>query len=221
MVAADGGVFKFGSVEFFGSAATVCPNAPAAAIAMSCGARGYWIAFTDAVTYAFCTCRARRRRAVRQVRPSADVAARDFFDRLNAERAARGLPAVGWDPRPRGATRRLEPVTCRRTASATATSATCSTAGGSDMVGENIAVRASAGVSAGGLHGAWMHSDGHRANMLSPAYDLVGVGVYCAPNGSMFATTSFGRSMSLGAAPGAGTPPVDPVVRPDPGSSTC
>ena len=70
-----------------------------------------------------------------------------------------------------------------------------------DYVGENIAM-GSAGVSAGALHVAWMHSQEHRDNILSPGYQEVGIGVYCAPNGSIWATTEFARPTSAGPAAG-------------------
>jgi uncharacterized protein YkwD len=218
MVASDGGVFRFGSVEFFGSAASACQTAPAAAIAMSRGSRGYWIAFSDARTYAFSPSS-----SAPTCGPSgaskAELAARDFLDRLNAERAARGVAPLAWDP---GLAQYALDWSKDMSANGFRHSNLGNLLNGGrfGLVGENIA-SGSGGVSAGGLHVAWMHSDGHRANMLSPAYDLVGIGVYCAPNGSMYATTSFGRTMSAGPAPGAGTPPVDPVVRSDPGSATC
>ena len=48
MVAADGGLFRFGAASpFYGSAVNACPGAPAVAVAMSKGAKGYWIAFAD------------------------------------------------------------------------------------------------------------------------------------------------------------------------------
>ena len=54
MVAADGGLFRFGAASpFYGSAVNACPGAPAVAVAMSPGADGYWITFADARTYAF------------------------------------------------------------------------------------------------------------------------------------------------------------------------
>ncbi len=93
--------------------------------------------------------------------------------------------------------------------------------GAYNFVGENIAM-GSRGVPEGALHNAWMHSEGHRANILGPGYTRVGVGAYCAPDGSIWLTQSFARTTSAGPAPSNGpTPPVDPVVRSDSGSLTC
>ena len=217
LVAADGGAFQFGTVPFYGSAAGACQTAPAVGTAMSPTGSGYWVAFADMRTYALSPsneapgCAPGGR---------AEAAAQDFFTRLNAERAARGQAPLTWDP--------------ALAQYATAWSQTMSTSGFRHsnlgnllqtgrfgLVGENIA-SGSNGVTAGALHGAWMNSDGHRQNMLSSAWDLVGIGVYCAPDGSIWATTNFGRTMGAGAAPpGGGMPPVQPIVRTDPGTSSC
>ncbi len=68
-----------------------------------------------------------------------------------------------------------------------------------DYVGENIAYGKGAPESS--LHVAWMHSQDHRDNMLSPGFTDVGIGMYCAPDGSMWATTDFGRPWSAGQPP--------------------
>jgi uncharacterized protein YkwD len=90
-----------------------------------------------------------------------------------------------------------------------------------NFVGENIAA-GSAGTLEGSLHNAWMHSDGHRTNMLAPGYTRVGVGVYCSASGSLYLTEEFGHPSGAGPAQtSTPTPPVNPVVRPDSGSLHC
>ncbi len=66
-----------------------------------------------------------------------------------------------------------------------------------------------------------MNSSGHRDNMLSPTYNLVGIGVYCASDGTVWATQDFGRIATAG--PGAPAPPESPTpfVRSDAGGATC
>ena len=86
-------------------------------------------------------------------------------------------------------------------------------------VGENIAA-GSANVAVGALHNAWMHSDGHRNDMLAPGFTRVGIGAYCGPNG-IFLTQNFGRPASDGVAPAAKSWPVNPIARPDSGTLTC
>ena len=93
--------------------------------------------------------------------------------------------------------------------------------GSYNVIGENIAMGYGSGTTAGTLHVAWMNSSGHRENMLSPQFDSVGIGVFCAADGSMWATTSFAapRRGRTRAPRAAGVPPVNPIVRSDPGSA--
>ena len=93
--------------------------------------------------------------------------------------------------------------------------------GAFDYVGENIA-SGSGGVPASALHVAWMHSQDHRDNILSPGFQAAGIGVYCAPDGSIWATTEFARPSSAGPPPAynANTP-AEPVARPDSGTAGC
>ena len=218
MAAEDGGVFLFGSAQFYGSAAAACPSALATGVAMSRTSPGYWITFGDARTYAF---------SPSSVPPScasadrANAAARDFYDRLNAERAARGRPALVWDPA-------LANYASSWSQNMAANGFRHSNIanmwgiGSYNTIGENIAMGYGSGTTAGTLHVAWMNSSGHRQNMLSPQFDSVGIGVFCAPDGAMWATTSFAHRAAAGPAPAAaGVPPVNPIVRGDPGASRC
>jgi hypothetical protein len=67
-----------------------------------------------------------------------------------------------------------------------------------------------------------MHSLDHRDNILSPGFQAVGIGVYCAPDGSMWATTDFGRPWSAGQRPPySGNTAANPVARSDTGNVTC
>ncbi len=218
LVAADGGLFRFGnSGPFYGSAANACPGAPAVGVAVSPGAVGYWIAFANAQTYAFSPSSSAPS-CVPTGSSLTDRMVEDLFTRLNQERAGRGLPALQWDP--------------SLGAYASVWSAHMASAGFShsdignllgpyDFVGENIA-EGSAGVHDGDLHKAWMMSDGHRSNMLNVGFTHVGIGAYCAPDHSIWLTTDFGRLTSQGAPPpSGGTPPENPIERPDPGTLSC
>jgi hypothetical protein len=49
-------------------------------------------------------------------------------------------------------------------------------------LGENL-FTSTAPVPAGRAHEGWMRSPGHRANLLSPDWDLLGIGVVCADDG--------------------------------------
>lgn len=56
------------------------------------------------------------------------------------------------------------------------------------VIEENVAM----GPSADTIHEQWMHSPGHRANLLSPDVDRVGIAVVAA-NGSLYAVADYSR----------------------------
>jgi uncharacterized protein YkwD len=144
--------------------------------------------------------------------------AADLFSRLNQERAARGIAPLQWDGTLAGY---ATSWSANMSGNGFRHSNIGSLLGPYNFVGENIAM-GSRGVTAGSLHNAWMHSDGHRSNILARGFTRVGVGVHCAPDGSLWLTQDFGRNTSAGSPPsGGGTPPVNPVARPDGGSLGC
>jgi ribosomal protein L24E len=218
LVASDGGLFRFGvNSPFFGSAANACPGAPAVAVATSPGAIGYWIAFADARTYAFSPVTHPPTCAPSTLTNSGRME-NDLLVRLNQERAARGLPGLAWDP---------SLATYARSWSANMASngfrhsTIANLLGPYNFVGENIAA-GSAGTMEGSLHNAWMHSDGHRENILAPGFGRVGIGVFCKADGSIWMTEDFGHLSSLGpAVTSAPMPPLLPIVRPDAGTLHC
>jgi hypothetical protein len=60
------------------------------------------------------------------------------------------------------------------------------------LIEENVAV----GPSADAIHEAWMHSPGHRANLMSPDVDRVGVAVVAA-RGILYAVADYSRGVEL------------------------
>lgn len=150
--------------------------------------------------------------------------ARTIFDRVNDERRARGLEPVAWNAELAGIARDwsaamaergvLEHQDVREVLSGDALS-------GFTGLGENI-FTASGPVPAGVAHVGWMRSDGHRANVLNPGWDRLGVGVFCAPDGSVWAAQEFGRTVDADRPPvDRETPPVDPITRPEEYGPAC
>jgi uncharacterized protein YkwD len=58
-------------------------------------------------------------------------------------------------------------------------------------LGENI-LRSECSRAAPEMVDAWLQSPSHRANVLSPMFGVVGVGVVCAPDGWAWVTMNFG-----------------------------
>lgn len=215
LLSANGTVHKFGTATYFGSADHACQSVPAVAIATARNSAGYWIAFANAQAYALSPVKAAPRCAANA--PSTSSGAADLFARLNDERRARGLPALRWNTELAAYATNWSKVMA---GSSMHHSDIGSLLNSFDYVGENIAYGNGAPESS--LHVAWMHSQDHRDNMLSPGFTDVGIGMYCAPDGSMWATTNFGRPWSAGQPPPyAGNTPANPVARAESNNIRC
>jgi uncharacterized protein YkwD len=146
---------------------------------------------------------------------TAQTLTNDLFDRLNAERRARGLAALKWDDD-------LARVAGDWSAQMARTGnfahrdlgAAGSLPGMSKFsaLGENIAWVEGYPSMGDQLHVGWMKSEGHRANMLQRGFDSVGIGVVCA-GGRAWATQNFGRLDSSSApSMSSSTPAEEPIV---------
>jgi uncharacterized protein YkwD len=146
---------------------------------------------------------------------TAQKLASDLFDRLNAERRARGLAALDWD----GDLARLAADWSAHMASTGDFSHRDLGAAGSQpgmgkfsALGENIAWVEGYPSMGNQLHVGWMKSEGHRANMLQRGFDSVGIAVVCS-GGRAWATQNFGRLDSSSAPSMSSTTPAEePIV---------
>ncbi|HET9289622.1 MAG TPA: CAP domain-containing protein, partial [Actinomycetes bacterium] len=139
----------------------------------------------------------------------------DLFDRLNAERRARGLAALRWDG---DLARVAGDWSAEMAGSGNFRHRDLGAAGGLpgmakfSALGENIAWVEGYPSMGNQLHVGWMRSEGHRANMLQRGYDSVGIGVVCS-GGRAWATQNFGRLDSSSApSMSSGTPAEEPIV---------
>ena len=103
-----------------------------------------------------------------------------LFDSVNRERAARELPLVKWDEGLARAARKhaelmAEQYVVLHRLPGEADLATRAREAGVSFshITENIGMAAYAG----GFHDGWMHSPGHRANILDAVIDSVGIAV--------------------------------------------
>jgi uncharacterized protein YkwD len=221
LVASDGGVFSFGDAPFYGSTGGGCLGSPTVAMSSNYGFVGYFTATSNGQARAFspgtsvsCSGFVNNGSSSRE----SDIAA-DMFARVNAERRARGLHELTWDSslatgaytwsvsmsrNNNFAHSNLYPLLQRFQTAA-----------------ENIGVGGT-GTHSGAIHKAWMQSTGHRINLLAPNLDVIGIGVYCAADGRMWATQQFGRFPNSSLPSGFGpTPAQDPIVMGDGGGPTC
>jgi hypothetical protein len=131
------------------------------------------------------------------LRAQSTVAVQYLFSALNQERTSRGLTPVRFD----AALTQAASAHARQMADRGMIShrfpneAELSDRGAEagarfDRITENVAEGPSAVV----LHDAWMHSAGHRANILDPAVDAVGIAVV-ARNGQFYAVQDFQRTV--------------------------
>lgn len=150
--------------------------------------------------------------------------AREIFDRVNDERRERGVEPVEWNEELAGVARDwsaamaergvLEHQDVREVLSRDELS-------GFAGLGENI-FTASGPVPAGVAHVGWMRSDGHRVNVLNPGWNRLGVGVFCAPDGSVWAAQEFGRTVGADRpAVSEEIPPVQPIARSEEDGPSC
>jgi uncharacterized protein YkwD len=146
---------------------------------------------------------------------TATLITQDLFQRLNAERKARGLKELTLDPNLANLA-----LDWSRHMAATGTFAHRDLASASGLpgigkysaLGENIAWVEGFQSEAFQLHTGWMKSDGHRANMLQRGFDAVGIGVVCV-DGRAWATENFGRlDNSTAPAMTSTIPPQNPIV---------
>ena len=209
---AKGGVLAFGDAGWYGSLRNLCPGNPTVGIATSKAVSGYWLVVQSGRSFAFS--------------PSASKAkcgptgpAADLFDRLNDERRARGLAALRWDDTLASESKAWSVEMSR--SGFRHSDLTRLFDGRFNLVGENIAWGRGSNVTAGTLHVAWMRSDGHRQNMLARSFETIGIGVYCAADGTMWATQEFGHFTTSGTPPTMTMPAANPIDRDDSGSVRC
>lgn len=120
----------------------------------------------------------------------------EILDLVNQERTDRGLNSLTWDPAlvevARGHSREmLELGYFSHTSPNTGMLGDRLSAAGVDYMraGENLAYAPSVSVAHRGL----MQSDGHRANILEPSFQRVGIGVITASDGTLMVTQVFAR----------------------------
>jgi hypothetical protein len=121
-----------------------------------------------------------------------------LFEDVNRERAARDLPLLRWDPSlAKAAHAHAERMTEERQIShqypgeLSLEARTIGAGARYRTVAENIGI----GQTAAELHDGWMHSPGHRANILDARSNSVGIAVI-ARDGEIFAVEDFSEAIA-------------------------
>lgn len=128
---------------------------------------------------------------------SRSVSEQYLFSAANAERVQRGLPELRWDDALfRAAERHAQEMASRRGishqfAGEAALGMRVKAAGAKfSVVAENVAEASSAVV----IHDLWMNSPGHRANLLDPQVNAVGISVV-RRDGQLYAVQDFEKTV--------------------------
>ncbi len=154
---------------------------------------------------------------------TAPLIALQLLLRMNAERGARGLAPLGWDPL----------LAARAGSWAHTLLATDAfyhqnlqgianvARGRFEELGENIFAGEGSGADAGAAHVGFMRSADHRANMLMPQGQLVGIGAGCL-HGKLVVVEDFAIRMGAPLPPaGQPIPPMNPIVAPKTNGASC
>ena len=122
---------------------------------------------------------------------------RRIFALTNEARAQAGVGSVEWDPTlAAAALKHCErmaaegPISHQYSGEEDLTTRAAQAGAHFSVIEENVAV----GPSADAIQEGWMQSPGHRANLLSPDVDRVGVAVVAA-RGELYAVTDFSRGV--------------------------
>jgi Cysteine-rich secretory protein family len=120
-----------------------------------------------------------------------------LFNSLNRERAALGLPVLQWDDALASAARQhaarmaqLDEMSHQLPGEPNLLVRASEAGARFSVIAENVAVGPDPAV----IHTMWMHSPGHRANILSPELSSVGIAVVQGTSG-LFAAQDFSRSV--------------------------
>jgi hypothetical protein len=117
----------------------------------------------------------------------------------NQARATSGAGPLQWDPALANAARQHclrmaaeGPISHRYGGEPDLTERAAQAGAHFSLIEENVAI----GPDAAAIHDEWMHSPGHRTNLLNPAVDRVGVALV-ASRGTLYAVADYERAVSV------------------------
>ena len=123
---------------------------------------------------------------------------KQLFEELNQSRQKAGLPALEWDER-------LAQAAREHSKRMVETNKLAHVVDGEEPLGERLSATGihfnRSGENIGyntefdDIHRAWMDSPGHRENILSPNYNMVGIGIARSEDGLFYATQDFAHAL--------------------------
>jgi uncharacterized protein YkwD len=223
LVSRDGHVFSYGGARFLGSPGRRSSTHPVTGMAAA-KKGGYWLATRDGGVYSATASGELIVDPNLRPRTREEAVAEDLFERINAERAVRGMRMLSWDTtlgriatnhaRYMGGTGNFAHQNLG------ALFGVPGVAGRYSALRENIYNGSGGYADSGSAHVSLMNSAPHRATILTPQLQSVGIGAACV-NGRLWVTQDFG-TFAGNPSPGAmGVPPRDPVARPSEGGPGC
>jgi uncharacterized protein YkwD len=223
LVSRDGNIFSYGGARFLGAPGRQSSTHPVVGMTAP-RAGGYWLATKDGGVYSATKSGQLINDPNLKPHSREQAMAEDMFERINAERAARGQSMLAWDSRlaglatnwarHMGATNNFSHQNLQGLFNDASFRARYS------AVRENIYNGSGSYADSGSAHVSFMNSSPHRTTILTPQLQSAGIGVACV-NGRIWVTQDFG-TFAGNAVPGAlATPPRDPVVRPSEGGPSC
>jgi len=154
---------------------------------------------------------------------TAPLIALQLLLRMNAEREARNLAPLGWDSLLATRARDWAHTLLATDAFHHQNLQTIANAarGRFEELGENIFAGGGSAADAGAAHVGFMRSADHRANMLLPQGQLVGIGAACL-RGKLVVVEDFAIRMGAPMPPaGQPVPPMYPIVAPKTNGASC
>jgi uncharacterized protein YkwD len=223
LVSQDGNLYAYGGARFLGSPgrhSTIHPVVSMAAARQG----GYWLGTSDGGVYSATV--SGELIVDPNLRPHTreQAMAEDMFERINAERAARGMKMLAWDSRlasiGTGWAVHMGQTNTFAHQNLGALFNDPSFRARYDAIRENIYNGSGTYADSGSAHVSFMNSDPHRETILTPGLQSAGIGAACI-NGRLWVTQEFGTYQGNPAPGPMAVPPRDPIVRPDMGGPSC
>jgi uncharacterized protein YkwD len=221
MAASDGGIFAFGSAHFYGSARGKLGGQRAVGFVASPDADGYWIA-SEGGGVDSASSIGMHIDPKFQPHGNEQAIATELVNRINTERAARGLHRLSVDPLLQSyASTWAHHLAATNTFDHQDLMVILRAANGRlEQAGENLFAAQGAGADdAGTAHNALMHSDPHRSNILFPQEKLVGIGAACVGD-KLVVVEDFATPMGITLGSSL-TPPLEPIAAANTAGATC